>query len=83
VLEELLPGALSSTARTAVPDDTDMDDTGDSLLQALGFSPVGLDALLARTGLDTPTLQARLMALEIEGQLTRLPGGLFQRMARS
>ncbi|MFZ2308101.1 MAG: DNA-processing protein DprA [Rhodoferax sp.] len=83
VLEELLPGALASTARTAVPDDTDMDDTGDSLLQALGFSPVGLDALLARTGLDTPTLQARLMALEIEGQLTRLPGGLFQRMARS
>jgi len=36
---------------------------------------------LARTGLDTPTLQARLMELEIQGQLARLPGGLFQRMA--
>jgi len=54
----------------------------DSLLQALGFSPVGLDALLARTGLDTPTLQARLMELELAGLLARLPGGLFQRLAQ-
>lgn len=58
------------------------EDAEDSLLQAMGFYPVGLDALLARTGLDTPSLQARLMTLEMEGHLGRLPGGLFQRMAR-
>ncbi len=50
------------------------------LLAAMGFEPVGLDALLARTGLDTPTLQARLMELEIEGHVARLPGGLFQQL---
>lgn len=53
------------------------------LLQALGFDPVGLDALLARTGLDTPALQGQLMQLELEGAVIRLPGGLFQRLAQS
>lgn len=48
------------------------------VLQALGYDPVGLDALQTRTGLDTPALQARLWELEMEGALKRLPGGLFQ-----
>ena len=55
--------------------------SGDLVLEALGADPVGLDALLARTGLDTATLQARLLTLELDGQLARLPGGLFQRIA--
>ncbi|MDD5030247.1 MAG: DNA-processing protein DprA [Rhodoferax sp.] len=50
-----------------------------ALLQAIGFDVIGLDALQARTGLDTPTLQAHLMALEIDGVIAHLPGGLFQR----
>jgi DNA processing protein len=54
---------------------------GDALLQALGFDPVSLDALQARTGMDTASLQARLMSLEFEGLVARLQGGLFQRMA--
>jgi len=49
------------------------------LLLALGFDPVGLEALQARTGFDTPHLQAQLMALELDGLVARLPGGLFQR----
>lgn len=78
VLEEFLPGTTASRpADAGTPDGEE-----DSLLLALGFSPVGLDALQARTGLDTPTLQARLMEQEIRGQLARLPGGLFQRIAR-
>jgi DNA processing protein len=51
------------------------------LLHALGFDPVGLDALIGRTGLPAATLQARLLALEMDGQVARLPGGLFQRVA--
>jgi DNA processing protein len=54
---------------------------GNDLLKALGFEPVGLDALQARTGLDTAHLQAQLMALELDGHVARLPGGLFQRIA--
>jgi len=53
---------------------------GAILLQAMGFDPVSFDALQARTGIDTPTLQARLLELELDGQVARLPGGLLQRM---
>lgn len=56
------------------------DEGEDELLSALGFGPLGLDALQARTGLGIAALQARLMELEIHGQLSRLPGGLFQRL---
>ncbi|HPZ58547.1 MAG TPA: DNA-protecting protein DprA, partial [Ottowia sp.] len=55
----------------------------DGLLQALGADPVSLDALLARTGFDTATLQARLLTLELDGRVGRLPGGLFQRLAQT
>lgn len=55
----------------------------DGLLEALGHDPVSLDALQARTGLDTATLQARLLELELEGHIGRLPGGLLQRLNRT
>ena len=53
------------------------------LLSALGFDAASLDTLQARTGLDTANLQAQLMALELDGEVARLPGGLFLRMAQS
>jgi DNA processing protein len=79
VLEELrlpdpfaqVPLALESPAAT---------DSG--LLALLGHEPVGLDALQARSGLDTARLQAELLELELAGQVERLPGGLFQRLVR-
>jgi DNA processing protein len=54
-----------------------------ALLQALGHDPAGVDALQARTGLPTPALLAELMALELQGDVARLPGGLFLRVARA
>lgn len=54
----------------------------DSLLQTMGYDPVSLDALQARTGLDTAHLQARLLELELSGDVARLPGGLLQRQGR-
>jgi DNA processing protein len=86
VLEELQINPRHSLAINSVAaraQDTELSATfspESSLLSALGFDPTGLDALLARTGLDTPTLQAQLMELEIEGRVARLPGGLFQRI---
>jgi DNA processing protein len=63
--------------------DMGTNDSQTSLLAAIGFDPVSLDALQARTGIDTPHLQAQLMALELEGQVARLPGGLFQRLVQA
>ncbi len=53
-----------------------------ALLQAIGYDPVGLDALVNRTGLDTASLQVQLLELELDGVIARLPGALFQRVGR-
>lgn len=58
------------------------DETEDPVLAALGYDPMGLDALIARTGMDAATLQVALLELELDGRIARLPGGLFQRVGR-
>ncbi len=87
VLEEL-PTLTTGAARQSGPDaqaataaPAPVHAAHQALLQALGYDPVGLDALQARTGLDTAQLQAQLMTMELEGLVSRLPGGLFQRVS--
>ena len=89
VLEELGAAAPRPHAQGPAPE-PDLFDEGAhlapaqrALVQALGFDPCSLDALQARTGLNTPHLQAELMGLELQGWVLRLPGGLFQRQARA
>lgn len=94
VLEELRLGtamaidAPAATAATAVsPDGEALSDAQaggeDPVLRAMGHDPVGQDALSARTGLGPAELGARLLELELMGQVARLPGALFQRLARA
>lgn len=77
ILEDLRMIEVTDRATTApaasAPDD---------LLEAMGHDPVGLDALQARTGLDTATLQARLLELELNGDVSRMPGGMLQRITQ-
>lgn len=77
VLEELRVPDPFAQAPLAL--DTAVADQG--LLALLGHDPVGLDALQARSGLNTAQLQAELLDLELNGQVERLPGGLFQKLA--
>lgn len=53
------------------------------ILKALGFDAMELDELSRRTGIDTATLNAQLLELELMGEVARLPGGNFQRMGRA
>lgn len=78
-LGPLAPNASLPTPTHASPAFASGSDD-DALLQHLGFDPVSLDALQARCGLDTATLQARLLTLELDARVGRLPGGLFQRL---
>jgi DNA processing protein len=86
VLEELKievkPPLFGTTAvEGKVPDGADnVFGSAHLLLEVLGFDPVGLDTLQARSQLDTANLQAQLMSLELAGWVERLPGGLFQRV---
>jgi DNA processing protein len=74
ILAELRPGALARAAEevAAAPE-------GDPLLAALGHDPATLDALVARCGWSPQRLAARLLELELDGRIARLPGGLYQR----
>lgn len=83
VLEELrfdpAPSLGTSPQQSPQPEAADAGDPG--LLGEMGFDPVSLDALCARTGYSAAELQARLLELELDGRVARLPGGLFQRIA--
>jgi DNA processing protein len=65
------------------PDAPDANPDELALLEALGYDPMGLDALQNRTGLDTAKLQVLLMGLELQGVVARMPGALFQRLVRA
>jgi DNA processing protein len=87
VLEELrLP---PTAAPRGAPDNAPPGESGlanlpeGPLLTALGFDPMGIDALVARTGMDAATLQVELLTLELDGRVARLAGGLFQRLERA
>ncbi len=71
------PGAAPADLQPRLP--LGQPESDDPLLQALGHDPATLDALQARTGETTPVLLARLLELELAGQVARLPGGLYQR----
>ena len=89
ILEELPALGMATTptpteskpkdARGAAAISASTEDQG--LLQALGFDPVDLDSLCSRTGIDIASLQIQLLELELKGQVARLPGGMFQRLA--
>jgi DNA processing protein len=89
VLEDMALDLGSGFASNSIAEEPDTArssghfDSEDVVLAALGFDPVGLDALAVRCGLDAAQLQTRLMLLELDGQVARLPGGLFQRMDRA
>lgn len=89
ILEELrtparadAPTDEEASPRGAAHPPQDLVEPDTPLLRALGYDPAGLDALQARTGLDTATLQVQLLELELAGTVARLPGGLFQRLGR-
>jgi len=76
ILDELkwLPSKIPVAADEASPPDGNRH----PLLDALGFDPVGIDGLTARSGLTSDTVCAMLLELELEGRIACLPGGLYQ-----
>jgi DNA processing protein len=78
--EPVLPSATvcvslskEQTKRTNIKDNV--------VLQAIGYDPIGLDALQAMTGIDTASLQVQLFELEMGGVIGTMPGGQYQRLS--
>jgi DNA processing protein len=84
VLEELQRPSVSGAAPappTPPAPGGDIVQPTDPLLTALGFDPVTLDELSARTGWPAAELNLHLLELELDGRVARLPGQFFQRIA--
>ena len=79
ILEEL-GGLLPTATRNPATKWADMQDPDFALLDHIGFDPVDIDTLRARCGLTVAELSAMLLTLELEGLISTLPGGLYQRI---
>ena len=52
------------------------------LLDALGFDPTGVDAIVERTGLPADSVASMLLILELEGHIAPYPGGRYGRIQK-
>jgi DNA processing protein len=76
ILDEL--GSAPPQATEEAPEEAQPD----GFLTALGYDPVAIDMLPTRSGLTMAEVSAKLMQLELNGQVQLLPGGRVQRMGR-
>jgi DNA processing protein len=53
------------------------------LLAVMGHDPVDIDSLCTRAGMTAEQVAAELLRLELEGRVTALPGGLYQRLEKA
>ncbi len=76
ILEELDHGAARAEAATTAI----VSPQQQIVLDALGYDPADLDAICARSGLTPEGASAMLLELELEGVVSKTPGGKFQRL---
>ena len=50
-----------------------------TLLTALGYDPVSIDELIARSGLTAEAVSSMLLLLELDGHVSSAPGGRYSR----
>lgn len=82
ILEEI--GTANATvARPALSSPVVDNAFSSPLLDAMGFDPVAPDTLAARCKMDIATLNTQLLALELDGFIEMLPGGMIRRLATS
>jgi DNA processing protein len=68
-------GFASTTARSTV-----LEPAG--LLAHMGHDPVDIDSLCSRAGMSAEQVSSELLRLELDGRVTALPGGLYQRLEK-
>jgi DNA processing protein len=79
ILEELRWPVVGMAADAKAQPDRS---TEHPILAAMGHDPISLDELVRRTGWSAAELNVRLLELELDGQVARLPGQSFQRIGQ-
>jgi len=67
-------------AAAPAPATSGMDKDHKILLDALGFEPVDLDMVVARTGFKPEAVSSMMLILELEGHVQAAPGGRYSRV---
>ena len=94
ILEEFNVSQLNSSAMLAplknmqlaispnglMPDNDQNTLEPNTVLAVIGFDPINFDTILTLTALTTEALSAMLMVLELEGKITTVSGGKYQRL---
>ncbi|SNX60743.1 DNA protecting protein DprA [Nitrosomonas ureae] len=81
ILDELSHLALIDTPSDRKKESSPGQSTENSLLLShLGYDTVNIDTLCARSGLTAEVVSAMLLTLELDGQISSLPGGWYQRI---
>ncbi len=86
ILEELGPLAATGMAddtETAAPETVlELDSEYLRLLECMGYEPVAVDQLVARSGLTAEQVSSMLLLLELEDHVVSAPGGLYARVQK-
>jgi DNA processing protein len=77
------PAGTGTGPRGAAARELGMDKEHKILLDALGFDPADLDALVVRTGFKPEAVSSMMLILELEGHVQAAPGGRYSRVVRS
>ncbi len=82
VLAELSGFGTPTRERAAPRPDGAAPENEAGLLAHMGYDPVAVDALCTRAGLSPEQVSSELLRLELEGRVSALPGGLYQRLEK-
>ena len=77
ILEEIgLPASHTPAQENAPP----LSKSEATVLAAMGFEPIDVDTICERAALTPDVAAAILLKLELDGYVSRIPGGLLQRL---
>ncbi len=82
VLAELAGFRASGYASTTVGRSAAGTAPDSGLLAHMGHDPVDVDSLCSRAGMSAEQVSSELLRLELDGRVTALPGGLYQRLEK-
>lgn len=83
VLAELSGSGAGRTASPKATAPSAGDGERPGLLSHMGHDPVDIDVLCLRAGLPADQVSAELLRLELDGRVSALPGGLYQRLVNN
>src|SRR5436853_104556 len=71
-----------SSCASAVESSASASEIAKGLLAHMGRDRLDVDSLCARAGMSAEQVSSELLRLELDGRVTALPGGLFQRLEK-